>query len=146
MKKFPSLQIEVLLILERLLLRGNGFFSDGHIIDIKVYISFFRSNYQRCSMKKGILRTFAKFTGKHICQSLFFNKVPGLSSATLLKKRLMYRCFPVNFLKFLRTPFLQNTSGRMLLFLINAFYAGGLFLYSRETVENQSFSGAFKGG
>ena len=35
--------------------------------------------------------------------------------ATLLKKRLWHRCFPVNFAKFLRTPFLQNTSGRLLL-------------------------------
>ena len=31
--------------------------------------------------------------------------------ATLLKKRLWHRCFPVNFAKFLRIPFLQNTSG-----------------------------------
>ena len=30
--------------------------------------------------------------------------------ATLLKKRLWHSCFPVNFTKFLRTPFLQNTS------------------------------------
>ena len=29
-------------------------------------------------MKKGILRNLAKFTGKHLCQSLFFNKVAGL--------------------------------------------------------------------
>ena len=35
--------------------------------------------------------------------------------ATLLKKRLRHRCFPVNFAKFLRTPFSQNTSGRLLL-------------------------------
>ena len=34
-----------------------------------------------------------------------------LRSATLLKKRLWHRCFPVSFAKFLRTPFLQNTSG-----------------------------------
>ena len=33
------------------------------------------------------LRNFAKFTGKHLCQSLFFNKVAG-RPATLLKKRL----------------------------------------------------------
>ena len=26
--------------------------------------------------KKGVLRNFAKFIGKHLCQSLFFNKVP----------------------------------------------------------------------
>ena len=30
--------------------------------------------------KKGVLRNFAKFTGKHLCQSLFFNKVAGLGS------------------------------------------------------------------
>ena len=35
--------------------------------------------------------------------------------ATLLRKRLWHKCFPVNFAKFLRTPFLQNTSGRLLL-------------------------------
>ena len=35
--------------------------------------------------------------------------------ATLLKKRLWHRRFPVNFVKFLRTHFLQNTSGRRLL-------------------------------
>ena len=29
-------------------------------------------------MKKGVLKNLAKFTGKHLCQSLFFNKVAGL--------------------------------------------------------------------
>ena len=58
--------------------------------------------------KKGVLRNFAKFTGKRLCQSLFFNKVAGLTSATLLKKRLWRRCFPVNFAKFLRKPFLTE--------------------------------------
>ena len=33
-----------------------------------------------------------------------FNKVVGMRPATLLKKRLWHRCFPVNFVKFLRTP------------------------------------------
>ena len=27
---------------------------------------------------KGVLRNFAKFAGKHLCQRLFFNKVAGL--------------------------------------------------------------------
>ena len=39
-------------------------------------------------MKKGVLGNFAIFTGKHLCQRLFFNKVAGLRPATLLKKRL----------------------------------------------------------
>ena len=51
--------------------------------------------------KKSVLRNFEKFTGKHLYQRLFFNKVAGLG----------HMCFPVNFAKFLRTPFLQNTSG-----------------------------------
>ena len=56
--------------------------------------------------KKGVLRNFSKFTGKHLCRSLFFNKVAGLRPATLLKKKLLHRCFPANFGKFLRTSFL----------------------------------------
>ena len=68
----------------------------------------FKSSHQRCSMKKGVLRNFTKFTEKHLCQSLFFNKVAGLRPATLLKKRLWHRCFPVNFVKFLRTPFCRT--------------------------------------
>ena len=71
-------------------------------------VSSSRSSHRRFSVKKGVLRNFAKFTGKHLCQRLFFNKVAGLGlgSATLLKKRLWHRCFQVNFAKFLRTPFL----------------------------------------
>ena len=41
--------------------------------------------------------------------------VPGLRPATLLKKRLWYRCYLVNVVKFLTTPFLQKTSERLLL-------------------------------
>ena len=35
---------------------------------------------------KSALRNFAKFTEEHLCQSLYFNKVPGLCPATLLKR------------------------------------------------------------
>ena len=59
--------------------------------------------------EKGVLRNFAKFTGKHLRQSLFFNKVAGLRPATSLKTRLWHRCFPVNFAKFLRAPFPYRT-------------------------------------
>ena len=38
-----------------------------------------------------------------------------LRPATLLKKRPWHRCFLENFVKFIRTTFLQNTSGRLLL-------------------------------
>ena len=58
--------------------------------------------------KKGVLRKFAKFTGKHPYRSLFFNKVVGHRPATLLKKGLCYRYFPVNIAKFLRASFLTE--------------------------------------
>ena len=34
-------------------------------------------------------------------------------SVILFKTRLWYRCFPANFAKFPRTPFLQNNPGRL---------------------------------
>ena len=37
-------------------------------------------------MKMGAIRNFAKFTEKHLCQSLFFNIVAGLRPTTLTKK------------------------------------------------------------
>ena len=74
-----------------------------------------QNSHRRCSITKGVLRNFAKFSGKHLCQSLSFNKVAGLRPASLLKKTLWRRCFPVNFAKFLRTNSLQNISKRLLL-------------------------------
>ena len=65
-----------------------------------------RSSHQRCSVRKDDLRNFAKLTGKHLCQILFYNKIVGPEPATFLKKkRLWHRYFPMNFAKFLRTPF-----------------------------------------
>ena len=46
---------------------------------------------RNCSCKKGVLNNFAKFTGKQLCQNLFFNKVAGLTrnfKNTFLKKTL----------------------------------------------------------
>ena len=67
-----------------------------------------RSSRQEVFYKKCVLRNFPKFTRKDLCQSLFFNKVAGLMPATLLKKRLWHKCFPVNFAKFLRISFLTE--------------------------------------
>ena len=69
----------------------------------QAWFSEYRSSHQRCSVRKGFLRTFAAPV-----QSLFWNKYAGLRPATLLKKRPWYRCFPVNFAKFLRAPFSQT--------------------------------------
>ena len=49
-------------------------------------------SHRRFSIKKDALGNFAKFTGKHLRKNLFLNKVAG----------------SVNFVKFLRTPFLTK--------------------------------------
>ena len=76
---------------------------------------------QQVFCKKDVLRNFTKLTHKKTpspeslfnkvaaAPGLFLNKIAGLKPATLLKKRRWYRCFfPVNFVKFLRTPFLTD--------------------------------------
>ena len=60
-----------------------------------------KSSRPEVSCKRDVLGNFAKFTGKHLCQRL--------RPATLLKKGLWRRCFPVNFTKFIRTPSQTST-------------------------------------
>ena len=42
-----------------------------------------RSRHWRCSARKDILRNFAKFTGKHLWQGLFFNTAASMRLAAL---------------------------------------------------------------
>ena len=82
-----------------------------------------RSSHRRCSTKK-----------------VFLEK-----ATTLLKKSLWLRCFPVNFAKFLRTPFLQNTYGRLLLFTPVNLTAGRKqslnHAFTNETIYVEPFCG-----
>ena len=64
-----------------------------------------RSSRMEVFSKIDVPKNLAKFTGKPLCWSLFFNKVVGLRLATLLKKRPQHMRFPVNLAKFLRAPF-----------------------------------------
>ena len=57
------------------------------------------------SNKKAVLKTSQNSQENSCVGVSFFNKVADLRPATLFKKTLQHRCFPVNFLKFLRTPF-----------------------------------------
>ena len=63
--------------------------------------------------------TISFFTRILFLRNYFCKKAPsqmiGLRSATLLKKRLRHRCFPVNFAKFLRTPLFTEHFQRLLL-------------------------------
>ena len=55
--------------------------------------------------KKGTFKNFTKFTGKHLFQSLVFNKVAGLRSATLLKKETLAQVFSCEFCEIFKNTF-----------------------------------------
>ena len=63
-----------------------------------------RSSPPEVFCKKGVVRNVSKFTGKHLCHSLFFNKVAGR------KKEALARVFSCEFCEiskntvFYRTP------------------------------------------
>ena len=46
---------------------------------IQNFLSGYRSSRPEVFCEKGVLRNFAKFTGKYLCQSCFLNKVALLS-------------------------------------------------------------------
>ena len=100
----------------------------------------FSSSHRECSIKKVLLKNFVKFTGKHLCQSLFFDKVAGPRPATLLKKETLAQvvswefcdilnntfspehqlattsgCFPVHFAKLIVTLFYRTLPGDCIL-------------------------------
>ena len=60
----------------------------------------FQKKSSRGFLQKKCSYKFRKIHRKYLCQSLFFNKVAGL--------RLWHRCFPENFVKFLRISFLTE--------------------------------------
>ena len=45
-------------------------------VTLMIFITF-RSSNPEVFCKRAVLKNFAKFTDKHLCQSLFFNKVAG---------------------------------------------------------------------
>ena len=51
--------------------KGEGF--------IHLHAVIFRSSRLEVFYKIGVYKNFTKFTGKHLCQNLFFNKVASLS-------------------------------------------------------------------
>ena len=68
---------------------------------------------RRCFVKKAFFK-IPPNSQKNTWMSLFFNKVGGWKLQVYFK-RDWHICFPMNFTKILGTPFLQNTSGELLL-------------------------------
>ena len=57
-----------------------------------------KNSQQRCSVKEGVLRNFAKLPGKHLCQRLIFNKVAAQVKAfNFIKKESLAQVFSCEF-------------------------------------------------
>ena len=83
-----------------------------------------------CSVKK-VLLNISQSSLENTCARIsFFNKVAGLRPPTLFKKRLaqVFSCFPVNFAKFLRTPFYIEHLWWMLLQMVLLYMSKVFFL------------------
>ena len=57
---------------------------------------FIRSSRQRCSMKKGVLRNFTIFAGRHLCQSFVLIKLQ-VDACNFIKKEALTQVFPYEF-------------------------------------------------
>ena len=57
-----------------------------HTMNHRDLLNSLRSSHYRCSVKKVVLKTFANFTGKHLCWSLFLITLLVFRPATLLKR------------------------------------------------------------
>ena len=68
---------------------------------------FFRSSRPEMLCKKGVIRNFAKFTGKQPSQRLFFNKVAGLrpKACNFIKKESLSQVFSCGICEISRTTF-----------------------------------------
>ena len=63
-----------------------------------LFFNTIRSSCPELFCKKGVLKNIAKFTVKHLCQSLFFNKVSWASAPKLKSLTSFIDLFPTNFL------------------------------------------------
>ena len=81
-------EIDIILVLKKLFLldshvamasRNEAFVMPEFKLNISLSLRLKknRSSCSRVFCKKGVLKNFAKFTGKPLCQSRFFNRVTG---------------------------------------------------------------------
>ena len=98
-----------MILVRKRLMSGKNFISTGsYSVETRNFLKTLdKSSSPEVFCKKGLLRNFAKFTEKYLPEITISEN----SKVALTKKTLRHRCFPVNFPKFLRAPFLQNTSG-----------------------------------
>ena len=67
-----------------------------------------RCSHPEMFCRKGVLENFAKSTGNHLCQSLFFNKVAG-GACNFIKKETLAQVFSCKFCEISKNTFSHRT-------------------------------------
>ena len=65
----------------------------------------FRSSHGRCSVRKGVLRNFGKFTGKYTCARVSFSIKLQASACNFIKKEALAQVFSCEFCKIFKNTF-----------------------------------------
>ena len=95
--KNSSLKREIIIWIKKITRKGSY-----------TFLNKLNSSHQRCSVEKGVLRNFAKHTGKHLFQSLFFKKVAG-GDCNFIKKETLVQVFSCEFCEISKNTFLTKT-------------------------------------
>ena len=78
------------------------------VVSALVSIFLDRSSHPEVFCKKGVLKKFAKFTGKHLCQSLFLK-------SNFIKKETLAQAFSCEFCEISKNNFFYRTAPVFLL-------------------------------
>ena len=101
-----------------------------------------RSSHQRCSRKLAFLRILQNSLETPVLDSPFY-KILDLRLASFLKKRLWYRCFPVNFAIFQELLFHRTPSGDRFWWLCDSIsckkYQSPVYSWRKNKGKNKSF-------
>ena len=87
--------------------------------------------------KKDVLRNFTKFTGKHLCQTLFFNKFAVLRPAKKkTEKETMTQVFSCEFCEISKNTFFNRTPTFFFFFFSILYFRSIVIVYNSYTVQN----------
>ena len=78
------------------------------------YATKYRNSRPEVFLEKGVLKTCSKFTGEHPCQSAISIKL----QSNFIEIALRHGCSVANLLHILRTSFPKNSSGWLLLKIV----------------------------
>ena len=94
----------------------HGFWTNWNIEIPEVrFTLIYGTSRSQMLIKIGVIKNFAKFTGKHLYWDTFLIKLHALRP----EKRLQLRCFPKKFAKFLWTSFLTEHLHWLLLNIVD---------------------------